>query len=92
MMDPAGKLTFEQSLTELERIVHALEEGNVSLEDSLTQYESGIGLLKKCYERLRQVEQRIVELTGIDADGNPVTRPFEHTATVEVVAKSNGNG
>jgi exodeoxyribonuclease VII small subunit len=75
--------TFEQCLAELERIVRDLEGGELGLEDSLARYETGVRLLKQCYARLQQAEQRILLLTGIDSDGKPVTRPFDHNATTE---------
>jgi exodeoxyribonuclease VII small subunit len=78
-----GKLTFEQSLAELDGIVRDLEDGQLGLEEALTRYEAGVGLLKRCYAQLREAEQRIVLLTGTDAEGRPLTQPFEHTATVD---------
>jgi exodeoxyribonuclease VII small subunit len=82
-MDPANDLTFEQALAELDRIVRELEDGKVGLEDSLARYEQGVSLLKKCYGQLRAAELRIQELVGIDEQGNPITRPFEHAASAE---------
>ena len=83
MNDPAETQTFEQALADLERIVRDLEDGKTGLEESLRHYEQGVALLKKCYGQLRQAEQRIVELTGADGDGNAATRAFEHSATVK---------
>ncbi|MBY0523810.1 MAG: exodeoxyribonuclease VII small subunit [Gemmataceae bacterium] len=80
---PEDNLTFEQALSELERIVHELEDGAIGLEDSLARYEKGVGLLKRCYGQLRQAEQRIQLLTGVDDEDQPIARPFEHSATVE---------
>ena len=74
-------LTFEQALAELDRIVRELEDGKVGLEESLTRYEQGVSLLKKCYAQLRRAELRIQELVGIDEQGNPITKPFQHTAS-----------
>lgn len=82
MTDPSP-LSFEQALAELERLVHELEDGQIGLEDSLARYEKGVGLLKHCYQQLQQAEQRILLLTGVDDEGKPVTRPFDHSATVE---------
>jgi len=76
-------LTFEQALAELERIVRELEDGQTGLEESLARYETGVGLLKRCYSQLRQAEQRIQLLTGVDDEGRPITQPFEHAAAVE---------
>jgi len=80
---PPDNLTFEQALAQLEQIVRDLEDGSIGLEDALARYESGIGLLKRCYGQLRQAEQRILLLTGVDEEGRPLAQPFEHTATAE---------
>jgi exodeoxyribonuclease VII small subunit len=76
-------LTFEESLAELERIVRELEDGKLGLEEALGRYENGVGLLKRCYAQLQHAEQRILQLMGTNADGQPVTQPFEHSATAE---------
>ncbi|MCS7045604.1 MAG: exodeoxyribonuclease VII small subunit [Gemmataceae bacterium] len=80
---PPEPLTFEQALAELDRIVRELEEGKIGLEESLARYETGVALLKQCYGQLRHAELRIQELIGVDEQGNPLTRPFEHTAAME---------
>jgi exodeoxyribonuclease VII small subunit len=77
-------LGFEDALKELEQIVRCLEDGNTALEETLGQYEKGVGLLKQCYAQLRQAEQRIQLLTGETTNGQPVTELFEHAATLEV--------
>ena len=74
--------TFEQSLVELEKVVRDLEDGKIGLEDSLRRFEQGVGLLKACYGQLRQAELRIVELVGVDENGEPRVRPFDHAASV----------
>jgi exodeoxyribonuclease VII small subunit len=81
MSEPNEPQTFEQALAELERVVRDLEDGKIGLEDSLRRYEQGVALLKRCYGQLRQVEQRINELIGTDANGNAVTKTFDHSAT-----------
>src|SRR5262245_54864546 len=75
--------TFESALERLVAIVHELEEGNLGIETSLTRFEEGIGLLRDCYRTLEQAEQRIEILVGSDADGNPLTGPFDAAATIE---------
>ena len=76
--------TFEQVLSQLEAVVHMLEDGQIGLDESLAKYEEGVKLLKSCRESLRNVEQKITLLTGIDADGNPVVEPFtEEAASLE---------
>jgi exodeoxyribonuclease VII small subunit len=79
--------TFEDALADLDKIVRELEDGSTGLEQSLARYEAGVALLKQCYAKLRDAEQRVVKLAGLDADGQPVLTPFEHTAAVEAVTK-----
>jgi len=83
--EPLESLTFEQALSELERILRKLEDGSTTLEQSLTQYERGVGLLKGCFEQLRSAEQRIVKIAGVDGDGKPVLQTFEHSATLDAI-------
>jgi exodeoxyribonuclease VII small subunit len=80
---PVDPPTFEKALADLEGIVRELEDGKIGLEESLARYEQGVALLKRCYGQLRQVEQKIVELTGQDGQGNPITKPFEHSASIK---------
>jgi exodeoxyribonuclease VII small subunit len=80
---PCDAPTFEQALADLESIVRELEDGKIGLEESLARYEQGVALLKRCYGQLRQVEQKIALLTGVDGDGNPLTKPFDHSASME---------
>lgn len=79
---------FEQALAELEAIVHALEDGRLGLDDSLARYERGIGLLKHCHQLLERAERRIELLCGVDAEGNPITQPFDETAESTLEEKS----
>jgi exodeoxyribonuclease VII small subunit len=83
MNEPQEPKTFEEALVELEKIVRDLEDGDTGLEQALQRYEQGVGLLRRCYDQLRNVEQRIVELTGKDEAGNPVLRPFEHSSSMK---------
>jgi exodeoxyribonuclease VII small subunit len=62
--------TFEASLQELERIVRNLENGDLSLEESLKLFEDGVKISRQCQERLNQAERRI-EILMKDTDGNP---------------------
>jgi len=50
---------FEAALSELEGIVRRLEEGDLTLENSLGLYERGIALSRYCHARLEDVERRI---------------------------------
>ena len=62
--------TFEASLSNLEKIVRRLEEGDLPLEESLKLFEDGVRLSRECQERLNQAERRI-EVLLKDEDGNP---------------------
>jgi exodeoxyribonuclease VII small subunit len=68
--------SFEQSLDELEKIVADLESGKLGLSDALGRYEEGVKHLKSCQQLLERAERKIELLSGVDADGNPITEPF----------------
>ena len=53
--------TFEENLIELEKIVRALEDKNISLEEAVKNYTTGIELSKKCYDILNTNEQLVVK-------------------------------
>jgi exodeoxyribonuclease VII small subunit len=74
---------FEQALAELEAILRELEEGTISLEDSLARYERGVGLLRQCYAQLRDAEQKVKLLAGLTECGSADLKPFDHVATIE---------
>ena len=80
-------LPFEGALVELEQTVRELEDGRLGLEDALARYEHGVGLIKRCYNQLRQAEQRILVVTGTDDAGAPVLQPFQHEATAVTKAE-----
>jgi exodeoxyribonuclease VII small subunit len=82
--------TFEQALEQLDAAVRDLEDGKLGLEESLARYEQGVGLLKRCYAQLQHAEQRILELTGVDDNGQPMLRPFGHSATAPVQSPGGG--
>lgn len=68
--------TFEASLNDLEKIVGQLEDGDLSLEESLKLFEQGVKLSRECQQRLAQAERRI-EVLLRDADGNPAVEDLE---------------
>ena len=72
-----AKLTFEKALAELEQIVQKLERGDVALEESVTIYERGEALKRRCEELLRLAEARVEKIT-LDAAGRPTgTEPLD---------------
>ncbi len=50
---------FEQSLKELESLVEKMEQGDLSLEDSLSHFERGVQLSRACQTALREAEQKV---------------------------------
>jgi len=70
---------FEAALEELEQVVEQLESGDLSLEDSLTAFEKGVGLVKLCNQKLTEVEKK-VELLVKDKEGKLQLKPFESAA------------
>lgn len=54
---------FERSIAEVEAIIQRIEAGEVGLEESITQYERGVGLIRQCRAVLDKVEQRVADLT-----------------------------
>ena len=59
-----GKLTFEQAIKELTGIVGKIEQGEITLGDSLQQYEKGMSLIKQCRKILQDAEKRIEKIAS----------------------------
>ena len=55
-MTKKDTVNFESSLNKLEQIVTKLEDGDISLEDSVKSFEEGIGLVKECQKQLSEAE------------------------------------
>lgn len=66
---------FEQDIEQLEAIVAALEEGGLSLDESLKQFEEGVKLARRCQLALTEAEKKI-ELLTRNAQGDLETKPF----------------
>ena len=65
---------FEEALKKLEQIVEGLEGGELSLEESLKQYEEGVHLSKLCARRLEEAKKKIELL--MKEDGKLFTKPI----------------
>ncbi|HEX7815644.1 exodeoxyribonuclease VII small subunit [Dyella sp.] len=66
---------FEQSLDELEKLVARMEGGDMSLDDSLSSFERGIGLYRHCQQALEKAELRVRLL--LDPEAPDHAEPFE---------------
>lgn len=53
------KLTFEESLKELEIIVKDLESGNIPLDDAIDKFNDAMQLAKTCSEKLKKAEANV---------------------------------
>ena len=73
---PTKPEPFEKSLDRLETVVRELESGEKGLEESLTLFESGVGLAKDLSHRLEEVKHRVEVLTK-DAKGQFKAAPLE---------------
>ena len=74
---PVQDMTFEQAMKELETVVDQLERGDVPLDASITLYERGAALKKRCEDELRRAEEKVAAIT-LDSDGAPVgTKPVD---------------
>lgn len=82
-MEPAETPRFEASLAELQQIVARLEDGSFGLEQSLAEFERGVKLLRTCYRILEDAEQKVELLVGFNGQGEPVTEPFDASATYD---------
>jgi exodeoxyribonuclease VII small subunit len=65
---------FEDSLAELEQLVTQLEQGDISLEESLRYFERGVNLTRICQKALQEAEQKVHIL--IEKNGNQALEPF----------------
>ena len=68
-------LNFEESLSELETIVQKLEQGELSLEESMTLFERGLNLSQNSQVKLQDAEQKIQIL--LDKNGNNELQDFD---------------
>lgn len=67
-------LAFENSLKELEALVTKMEQGNLSLEESLQHFERGIQLTRTCQQALKEAEQKVEIL--LNKSGQEDIAPF----------------
>lgn len=72
-------IKFEKAMEKLEEIVHALEKGDIALEDSLKFFEEGIKLSQVCMAKLDEAEKRVDIL--MKDKGKPVLKPFPAETT-----------
>jgi exodeoxyribonuclease VII small subunit len=72
---PAKPARFDEALQELETLVETLEQGDLSLDESLARFERGVSLARECRDALTNAEQRVQVLLE-NEDGNDTLAPF----------------
>ena len=75
-MAKKNEISFEQAISRIDEIVKALEKGDAPLEESLTLFEEGTDLIKKCSKQLDEAEQKVAALKK-GPDGAPEEVPFD---------------
>ncbi|MBC2715606.1 MAG: exodeoxyribonuclease VII small subunit [Desulfobacteraceae bacterium] len=78
----AKKKTFEDSMTQLEKIVEDLEDGDLPLETAIKKFEEGVRLSKFCFDKLDETEKK-VSLLLQDQNGKIQEKPFSANDTIE---------
>ena len=74
------KVSFEQALARLEKIVAEIEAGKVPLEKSIERYAEGIALIKQCRSILASAESKIKLLTAAEGQALEVSGELEEPA------------
>lgn len=78
----ASALNFEQAFEKLESLVSRMEQGDQTLEQSLSDFENGVKLIKRCQQQLAQAEQKVTQLMQ-DTNGNTVEQPFAASTSTD---------
>lgn len=86
MAEKNEKLNFEKAMEGLEKIVEALESGELTLDQALKKYEEGVGLVRACQSKLTETEKKIEVLTKA-LDGSLKKEPFDPGTTASKAKK-----
>lgn len=69
--------TFEENMRRLEQIVHAMERGDVALEESLKLFQEGTKLVESCGKLLDEAELQVKKIV-ISDDGAATEEDFSY--------------
>jgi exodeoxyribonuclease VII small subunit len=75
-----SKLSFEEAMAELEKIIKSLEGGTTTLESSITAYEDGMRLKEFCAQKLKDAEMKIETITQ-NSKGELERAPFSSSSS-----------
>ena len=81
MVAKRKKLDYEAAIAELETLVERLEQGDISLEESLKLYERGVLLSRDCQEALHAADQKVQLLMQQAGQANLVDFDTENDDT-----------
>ena len=73
----AAGFDFESAMVELEGLVTAMEEGELSLEESMKAFEKGVKLTRQCQQALKEAEQKVQVLLNESGDTEPMDTEAE---------------
>ncbi|WP_251546254.1 exodeoxyribonuclease VII small subunit [Limosilactobacillus caecicola] len=71
------KVTFEEQMANLQEIVNQLQQGNLSLDDSIKQFKDGMKLANKLQTQLDKADQTLAQLMGDDGQLQPAEEAGE---------------
>jgi exodeoxyribonuclease VII small subunit len=74
--DDVARMSFEEALAELEKIVRLLEEGGAKLEDAIAHYDRGAALKRHCESKLRDAQAKVDKIIP-GPDGSVTTEPLD---------------
>ncbi len=78
MEDKSSPIDINKALNELEEIVENIEDSNLSLDDSLKEFERGIELVKTAQKILLQAEQKVALLVeGVNGEPEKREMPLQ---------------
>ena len=60
------KLTFEQAMKELEKLVDSLDQGDVSLDDAIAAYDRGSQIKDYCQKKLHEAKMKVETIQSSD--------------------------
>lgn len=63
---------FEEKIVELEKIIDALENGNIDLDESIEKYTKAMKLVKECDEKLKSIEQQVNQIVSENGKLEPL--------------------
>ena len=75
-------MTFRQAMSELDRIVGALDANTLELEDSIATYKRGVMLVEHVQKQLDEAQLSIEQLMS-KLEGDPSTDPFDNDNTTD---------